>query len=292
MEHTNVTGKRFLAVTILNVIITVAEFVGGIISGSLGLLSDAVHNLEDSLSIMISYIANVIGRRHNDAQKTFGYKRAEILAAFVNSSILIMITFLMIFEAIRRFQQTQHINGGLMMIVALIGLIANFISMAALWSGSKDNLNIKATFLHMLSDTLSSVGAFVASIFVTLFQWYWVDPLITILIALWLLKEAFVVLKETVNILMEASPDIDLNAVRKAVLTVPDVVNIHHIHDWMIDENYIIFDAHINVNKNCNMSELESIYAQIEKILKEQFNVSHVTLQAECTRGLKEPLIY
>lgn len=292
MEHSNVSGKRFFGVTVLNIIITIAEFLGGIISGSLGLLSDAVHNLEDSLSIFISYIANVIGRRRNDAEKTFGYKRAEILAAFVNSSILIVITILMIIESIRRFHTPQHINGGLMMIVSLIGLAANFISMIALWSGSKDNLNIKATFLHMLSDTLSSVGVFVASIFVTLFQWYWVDPLITIVIAIWLSKEAYDVVKESVNILMESSPNIDLNAIKKAVLTVPDVVGIHHVHDWMIDENYIIFDAHINVTKNCNMAELEKIYREVEKILKTQFHVSHVTLQAECTRGLKEPLIF
>ncbi|AKP66989.1 cation diffusion facilitator family transporter [Companilactobacillus ginsenosidimutans] len=292
MEHSEVTGRRFFAVTLLNIIITIAEFFGGIISGSLGLLSDAVHNLEDSLSIVISYVANLIGRKSTDSAKTFGYKRAEILAAFVNSSILIVITILMIIESIRRFRTPQHINGTLMMVVSLIGLIANFISMAALWGGSKDNLNIKATFLHMLSDTLSSVGVVIASIFVTLFQWYWVDPFITIVIAVWLLKEAFDVVKETINILMEASPDIDLNEVKKAVLTVPDVVGIHHIHDWMIDENYIIFDAHINVTKNCNMDELEKIYSQIEKILKDQFNVSHVTLQAECTRGLKEPLIF
>lgn len=291
-EHTQVTGKRFFFVTVLNILITIAEFFGGFISGSLGLLSDAVHNLEDSLSIFISYIANVIGRKHNDAAKTFGYKRAEILAAFVNSSILIVITILMIIESIRRFRTPQHINGTLMMVVSVIGLAANFISMIALWSGSKDNLNIKATFLHMLSDTLSSVGVFIASIFVTLFQWYWVDPLITMIIAIWLSKEAYDVVKESVNILMEASPNIDLNAVKAAVLTVPDVVGIHHIHDWMIDENYIIFDAHINVNKNCNMEEIEKIYREVEKILKEQFHVSHVTLQAECTRGLKEPLIF
>lgn len=292
MEHSEISGKRFFAVTTLNIVITIAEFFGGFISGSLGLLSDAVHNLEDSLSMFISYIANVIGRRQTDAQKTFGYKRAEILAAFVNSVILIVITILMIIESIKRFRTPQHINGTLMMVVAIIGLLANFISMIALWSGSKDNLNIKATFLHMLSDTLSSVGVFIASIFVTLFQWYWVDPLITIIIAIWLSKEAYDVVKESVNILMEASPDIDLNEVKKAILTVPDVVGIHHIHDWMIDENYIIFDAHINVTKNCNMAELEEIYRKVEKILKEQFHVSHVTLQAECQRGFKEPLIF
>lgn len=291
MDHTKITGKRFLAVTALNLLITVAEFFGGIISGSLGLLSDAIHNLEDSLSIVISYVANVIGRRQNNSEKTFGYKRAEILAAFVNSSILIVITIFMIVESIRRFQTPQHINGTLMMAVSVIGLLANLVSMLALWSGSKNNLNIKATFLHMLSDTLSSVGVFVASIFVTLFNWNWVDPAITIIIAIWLLKEAFDVVKETINILMEASPKIDLEAVKKTVMTVPDVVGIHHVHVWMIDENFIILDAHINVREKCNMDQLESVYDQVDKLLKEKFDVSHVTLQAECSRGLDEPMI-
>ncbi|USQ68191.1 cation diffusion facilitator family transporter [Companilactobacillus allii] len=291
MDHTKITGRKFLAVTILNLIITIAEFFGGIISGSLGLLSDAVHNLEDSISIVISYVANVIGQRHNNSAKTFGYKRAEILAAFVNSSILIIITIIMIIESIRRFQKPQHIDGLLMMGVSIVGLLANVISMLALWSGSKDNLNIKATFLHMLSDTLSSIGVFVASIFIILFNWTWVDPLITIIIAIWLLKEAFDVVKETINILMEASPNIDLEAVKRCVLTVPDVVGIHHVHVWMIDENFIILDAHLNVRKKCNMDQLEVIYDQVDSLLKKEFGVSHVTLQAECTRGLKDPLI-
>lgn len=201
MDHEKVTGKRFFYVTALNVIITITEFIGGFFSGSLGLISDAFHNLEDSLSIVISFVANVIGQKKNDVQKTFGYKRAEILAAFVNSIILVVITVIMVFESFRRLSQPQEINGRLMMIVSIIGLLANFISVWILFAGSKDNLNIKATFLHMLSDTLSSVGVFVASIFVILFNWIWVDPLITIVIALWLLKEAFSVVFETINIL-------------------------------------------------------------------------------------------
>ncbi|AUI72667.1 cation diffusion facilitator family transporter [Companilactobacillus alimentarius] len=291
MDHEKVTGKRFFYVTALNVIITITEFIGGFFSGSLGLISDAFHNLEDSLSIVISFVANVIGQKKNDVQKTFGYKRAEILAAFVNSIILVVITVIMVFESFRRLSQPQEINGRLMMIVSIIGLLANFISMWILFAGSKDNLNIKATFLHMLSDTLSSVGVFVASIFVILFNWIWVDPLITIVIALWLLKEAFSVVFETINILMEASPKIDLDAVQEAILTVPEIVKVHHVHVWMIDENHIMLDAHINVKKTCNVSQLDSIYDVVDKMLNDKFHITHVTLQAECSRGLDNSLI-
>lgn len=291
MDQEKVTGKRFFYVTVLNVLITIVEFVGGFVSGSLGLISDAFHNLEDSLSIVISYVANVIGKRKNNAKKTFGYKRAEILAAFVNSIVLVIITLMMVVESIKRLSQPQPVNGKLMMIVSLIGLAANFVSMIMLLGGSKNNLNIKATFLHMLSDTLSSVGVFVASIFVILFNWNWVDPLITILIAIWLLKEAYTVVSETINILMEASPKIDLDAVQDAILTVPEIVKVHHVHVWMIDENHIMLDAHINVQRNCNMAELDTLYDQVDKMLNDKFHITHVTLQAECSRGLDNSLI-
>jgi len=291
MDHEKVTGKRFFFVTALNVIITITEFIGGFLSGSLGLISDAFHNLEDSLSIVISFVANVIGQRKNNTKKTFGYKRAEILAAFVNSIILVVITLMMVFESFRRLSQPQEINGQLMMIVSLVGLAANFVSMLMLFGGSKNNLNIKATFLHMLSDTLSSVGVFVASIFVILFNWNWVDPVITLVIALWLLKEAYSVVSETINILMEASPKIDLDAVQAAILTVPEIVKVHHVHVWMIDENHIMLDAHINVKQNCNMDQLDGLYDEVDQMLNDKFHITHVTLQAECSRGLDNSLI-
>lgn len=291
MDHEKITGRRFFYVTALNIIITITEFIGGLLSGSLGLISDAFHNLEDSLSIIISFIANVVGRKKNDTQKTFGYKRAEILAAFVNSIVLVVITVMMVFESFRRLSKPQEVNGQLMMIVSVIGLLANLVSMLILFSGSKHNLNIKATFLHMLSDTLSSVGVFIASIFVILFNWNWVDPVITIVIAIWLLKEAYSVVSETVNILMEASPKIDLDAVQRAILTVSEIIKVHHVHLWMIDENHIMLDAHINVKKDCNMKDLDGLYDVVDKMLQDQFNITHVTLQAECNRGMDNSLI-
>ncbi|WP_129044655.1 cation diffusion facilitator family transporter [Companilactobacillus metriopterae] len=292
MDETHKTsGSKFLVVTLLNVVITIAEFIGGLVSGSLGLLSDALHNLQDTVSIIIAYIADLISGKKNDAAKTFGYKRAEIIAAFVNASVLIVITVFMVVESINRLGSPQKIDGKLMMIVAIVGLVANFISMLILFSGTKNNLNIRATFLHMLSDTLSSVGVVIASVFVTLFNWTWVDPVITIVIAIWLLKEAFDVIKESTNILMESSPEIDLEEVQSALLEIPEIVGIHHVHIWMIDENYCILDAHINVQKNLNLSELDEIYSRVGDLLKEKFNISHVTLQAECDRGLDKPLI-
>ncbi|MGR3741328.1 cation diffusion facilitator family transporter [Companilactobacillus sp. DQM5] len=292
MEHGHdTTGKKFFFVTILNALITVLEFLGGVFSGSLSLLSDAVHNLQDTISIVISYVAHLIGKRRSNSSKTFGYKRAEILAAFINASVLIAITVLLVIESVKRINQPQTINGSLMMIVSIIGLLANGVSMGILLKDSKNNLNIKATMLHMLSDTVSSVGVVIAAIFVQLFRWYWVDPLITILVAFWIMKESYGVVKETVNILMEASPNIDLEDVKKTILTLPEIKNVHHAHLWMIDENLIIFDAHINVDKAQKIVETEELYDKVGHLLKDKYGIGHVTLQVECKKGIGEPMI-
>lgn len=292
MHNSQNTTKKFFSVTVLNALITIVEFLGGIFSGSLSLLSDAIHNLQDTVSIIISYVAHVIGNKHSNANKTFGYKRAEILAAFVNSSILIAITILLVFESIKRINNPQPINGSLMLTVAIIGLLSNGISVYILLRDSKSNLNIKATMLHMLSDTVSSVGVIIAAIFIQLYNWTWIDPLITVIVALWIMKESFDVVKETVNILMEASPKIDLKDVKKTILeTSADIVNVHHAHLWMIDENTIILDAHINVQETESISEIEKIYITVGERLKEVYNIGHVTLQAECKKGLEDPLV-
>ncbi|MDO1604467.1 cation diffusion facilitator family transporter [Lactobacillus sp. YT155] len=290
-DNHDITGKKFFYVTILNAVITALEFLGGIFSGSLSLLSDAVHNLQDTISIVISYIAHVIGKKASNSNKTFGYKRAEILAAFINASVLIAITVLLVIESIKRISEPQEIDGGLMMTVAIIGLIANGISMLVLLKDSKNNLNIKATMLHMLSDTVSSVGVVAAAIFVQLFHWNWVDPLITILVALWIMKESFGVVKETVNILMEAGPKIDLDEVKETIKTIPEIKGVHHAHLWMIDENSINFDAHINVDQSKKVIDIEEIYDKVGSLLKEKYNIGHVTLQVECKKGLEEPMI-
>lgn len=291
MEHKDPTGKKFFFVTVLNALITTMEFIGGIVSGSLSLLSDAVHNLQDTISIVISYAAHVIGKRKSNSNKTFGYKRAEILAAFINASVLIAITILLVVESVKRINQPNEINGSLMMIVAIVGLIANGISMLVLLNDSKHNLNIKATMLHMLSDTVSSVGVVLAAIFIQFFHWYWIDPVITILVALWIMKESYNVVKETVNILMEAGPDIDLEDVKSTILEVPGIINVHHAHLWMIDENTIIFDAHINVAETRKVVDTEQLYIDVRQLLERRFNINHVTLQVECKQGIEEPMI-
>ena len=269
-------------VTLLNIIITIAEFIGGAVSGSLALLSDAVHNLSDVGSIILAFVANLIAKRKRNNSKTFGYDRAEILAAFTNGIILI---------GIQRFSHPEPIKGKIMLIVSLIGLAANLISMLVVMKEAKTSLNAKATFLNMLSDAITSVAVVIGAIVISIWKIYWVDPVLTIAASVFLLKEAYEVTIKAANILMETNPSIDLNKINELVLSCPHVNNIHHVHVWQYSDNVTMLDAHINVDKNLDAVQLEKIYTEIAKKLK-PLGINHVTLQAECTRGISDKMIF
>lgn len=282
-DASKLSGKKIFWVTFLNATITVTEIVGGILSGSLALLSDAVHNFSDTIAIALSYFANRIAQKPKNANKTYGYKRAEILSAFINSSVLLAISLALIFEAYKRWQTPEHINGTLMAIVALIGLVANFVSMFLLEKDSHRNLNIKSSYLHLLSDTVSSVGVLVGGIAIQLWGIVWIDPLITVLISLYILRETWHIIRKTVDILMQSSADLDYETIKQEIEQIDSVKNIHHVHSWMINENTIHFEAHIDL-EDMPLSEAEKIYDNIEHLLKEHYGISHVTLQAEVNK--------
>ena len=277
------SGKKIFWVTLLNATITTTEVIGGLLSGSLALLSDAMHNLSDTLAITLSYVANKISRRPNNERKTFGYKRAEILAAFINSGVLLILSSVLIYEGIQRFFNPEPIDGLLLIIVAVIGLIANLLSVLFLQKDSKENLNIKASYLHLLSDTISSVGVVLGGIAIMLWQITWIDPIITILIALYIIREAWHVVKDTVNILMQSSPALDFNDILKDITEIDHVKGIHHVHAWMTDEHNIYFEAHVDL-EDLPLSDVDHILCEIECYLKEHHDISHVTLQPEFNR--------
>lgn len=291
MDKQDRTTKRYVFVTLLNVIITIAEFFGGIISGSLSLLSDAVHNLSDVGAIVLSFVAHLIGKRNRNKNKTFGYQRAETLAAFTNGVILIVISLVLFIEAIERFWKPEHIKGGVMLVVALIGLIANFISMFAMHRDAKGNLNVRSTFVHMMSDALSSLAVVIGAIFIYFWKIDWLDPILTMLVSLFVLHEAYEITMEATNVLMESNPDIDLKKINQIVLSYPEVKNIHHVHIWRYSDDYIILDAHLNVDKNLTCGEFEDLCQRIGRELKDQLGVNHINLQEECERGRNDKMI-
>jgi len=274
------SGRKIFWVTFLNAVITAAEIAGGLLSGSLALLSDAVHNFSDTVAVALSYFANRIAQKPQDARKTYGYMRAEILSAFINASVLLGISLILIYEAVKRWQSPERINGTLMIAVASIGLAANLISVFLLEKDSHENLNIKSSYLHLLSDTVSSVGVLVGGIAISLWGIVWIDPLITALISLYIIRETWQVIRKTVDILMQSSPPLNYDEIKKDIEAIDHVNNIHHVHSWMINEKTIYFEAHIDI-EDMPLSEVQDIYDKIEHYLIDTQGISHVTLQAE-----------
>ncbi|HFE64060.1 MAG TPA: cation transporter [Caldithrix sp.] len=290
-HHNEISGSRLLITMLLNFVITVAEIIGGILSGSLSLISDALHNFSDGVSIIISYIALKLRYREHSPRHTFGLKRAEIFAAVINSSVLLIISLYLFYEATFRLIHPQFVQGKLMTGVALVGLTANVLGTFLLHRDAGRSLNIKSAYLHLLSDAVSSLGVVLGGLAIYFWQVYWIDPILTILIGLYILKESYKILIRAVHILMEgAPPDIDLKALQKAVEDIPEVQDIHHIHLWAVGEGDFHMEGHVNVN-DMKISEGDLLRKKIENILTRCFGIHHITLQFECNQCKQVGLI-
>jgi len=280
-DITGVKGLNLIIVVLLNFLITIVQVIGGLYAGSLSLISDALHNFSDGIAIVISYFAIKVSGKENDEKRTFGYKRATILAAFINSAVLIIISIFLFKEAYIKFINPQPINGGIVIWVALVGLIANIIGVMLLQKGSKGDMNIRSSYLHLLSDALSSVGVVIGGIVIYYFNLYWIDPILTVAIGLYVLKESFEIIKQAFNILMQGVPEhIDIDEIVQELQTIDEVENIHHIHVWSLDENNVNFEAHVNI-KDMLISETKMVLEKIEHALKEHHQINHITIQFE-----------
>ncbi|HEB55319.1 MAG TPA: cation transporter [Gammaproteobacteria bacterium] len=275
------SGGRLAVVILLNFIITIAEIIGGIISGSLSLLSDALHNFSDGIAVIIAWIAIRLDARPRSEKHTFGLKRAQVLAAVINAGALVAISIYLFVEAWHRFNDPHPIGGVVMTAVATIGLVANVIGTWLLHRGSKQNMNLKAAYLHLFSDAISSIGVILGGLAITFWDIYWIDPVLTVLIGLYVLKESLQILWRSLDIFMLATPEgLSLNEVREAVSAVPGVQGIHHIHLWEVAEHDIHFESHIEVADQ-PLHDTETIRHAIEKTLHDRFEITHVTLQIE-----------
>ncbi|MGK9370098.1 cation diffusion facilitator family transporter [Melioribacter sp. Ez-97] len=285
------TKGRLIFVILLNLVITAAEVIGGLISGSLALISDALHNFSDSVSIVISYIALKLKHRKNSPRHTFGLKRAEILAAVINSAVLIVISVYLFYEAAKRFSSPEVIEPGIMSIVAFVGLLANLLAVLLLRKDSKSSMNIRSSYLHLLSDTISSVAVLGGGIAIFLWQIHWIDPLLTILIGIYIIKESYSILLEAIHVLMEGAPgNISVEEIQEEVEKFSEVENIHHIHMWMVGENDIHLEAHVNV-QDMKISESDRLRKKIIERLHDRFDIHHITLQFECNQCPESDLI-
>jgi len=285
------TSSRLMITMILNFVITVVEIIGGIFSGSLSLVSDALHNFSDTISVIVTYIAVRLKARDNSYSHTFGLKRAEILAAVINSSVLIVISFFLFYEAVNRFIQPEIVNPNIMVLVASIGLVANVFGTLLLKRDAEDSLNIRSSYLHLLSDAFSSGAVILGGIVIGLWNTYWLDPLLTILIGIYIIRESYQILIEAVHVLMEgAPPQISIDEIKSEVEKFSEVADIHHIHLWTVGDNDVHLEAHVNVN-DMKISQSDKLRRRIEEMLESHFGIHHITLQFECNQCLEEGLI-
>ncbi|KAB2932968.1 MAG: cation transporter [Leptonema illini] len=290
-HHGEISGRRLLWVTLINLVITIAEVIGGIVTGSIALLSDSAHNLSDTISIVLSYVALRIALRTATPRRSYGYKRAEILAAFLNSLFLLLISAYLIYEAIARFYRPEPIKGDWMLIVAVIGLVGNLVCVMLLHQHANHSLNIRSGYLHLLADTLSSVGVVIGAVILIFFPTLtWIDPVVSLLISFYIIKESKDIFLRTVDILMQSSAELDYEEMKRSVEAIEGVQNIHHVHTWLANERTIHFEAHIEL-EDMLLSQTAAIRERIQRLLEDQFGVSHITLQFEC-RCCAERTIY
>lgn len=265
----------------LNLIITLAQVIGGIIANSLALLSDAVHNFNDSMSLVTTLVTKKVAKKGASSSKTFGYKRAEIIGAFANLITLVIVALFLIKEGIERFIDPQPIDGLTMFWVAMIGLAANLITAALLWKNSKDDINMRSAFIHILSDALSSVGVIIGGWLIIQYEWYVVDTILTMLIGSYILWHCYHMLREAIDILMEAKPEnISIDELKEAMTGVDKVCGVHHIHVWRLDEHSTLLESHIVIEKE-DLNEMETIKSSIKKLLHDKFEIYHSTLEFE-----------
>ncbi len=264
---------------VINMVLTLAQLVGGIVSGSLALIADALHNFSDAASLLIAWIARRIGRQPPDQFKTFGYKRAEIIAALINLVTLVIVGFYLIYEALWRIYEPQAIDGWLVVIVAGVALVIDVITAILTYSMAKHSMNIRAAFLHNVSDALASVGVIVAGGLILVYGWYWTDTALTLLIAGYVLYQATTLLPKTIHILMEGTPeDISIEEVISIMESVPGVANVHHVHLWQLDEHRNSLEAHVVIN---DFSASEVIKTTLKAELMQKFSIDHSTLELE-----------
>ncbi len=286
-------GKNLLLATLLNFIISVFEIIGGIISNSYALISDAVHNFGDTVAMALAYFSYRLSLRKANVKKTYGFKRVEIVAAFINGISMAAICIFLFVEAYHRIINPEPIKGLVMIIVATIGLIANFMAIMFLQNHRKTNINVRAAYLHLLGDTLSSIVVVIGGIFIYRFKIWWLDPVLTIIIGIYILKETIEIIKQAFLILIQATPpEIDLEKIKKTIENISEIENIHHVHAWKLNDNDIHFECHIDLKEDYRISETERILNDIKNILKNDFQIEHTTIQFEYNCCTNKAMIY
>lgn len=281
-HHADLKGRNLLISILLNILITISQVIGGLVSGSLALLSDALHNFSDVLSLIVSYIATILSKKQASTNKTFGYKRAEIIAAFVNASSLIIVAMILIKEAIERFFDPQEIESDLVIWLSLLGIIANGFSVLLLKKEAGSNMNMKSAYLHLVTDMMASVAVLFGGLLMKFYQAYWVDPALTMAIAVYLIYMGYDLLKNSTRVLMLFTPNtIQVQKIVETIGKIEPIKNVHHVHIWQLNENEVHLEAHIDFSEDIKLSEFDTILEKLEEIVYHKFGINHVNIQPE-----------
>lgn len=265
----------------VNLFLTLAQIVGGVLSGSLALIADALHNLSDAVALVIAFFARKIARRPADPRMSFGYGRAEVVAALVNYTTLVVLSVYLMYEGIMRFFAPEPVNGWIVVWIATIALVVDLITAALTYSMAKDSMNIRAAFLHNVADAMGSIAVIIAGSAVILFNWTWVDPAVTIMISLYILWHVKSEIGETVRVLMlGAPPELDPEEVAAEIESASGVAEVHHIHLWSMQEREPALTAHLVIGHE-DWARAEDIRIEVKQTLMKQFGLGHVTLEVE-----------
>ena len=262
-----------------NMLLTAAQIVGGMLSGSLSLIADALHNFSDAASLLIALVAIRIGRKPPDKFKSFGYKRAETIAALINLTTLILIGIYLVIEAVKRLYAPEDVEGWTVVIVAAIALLVDIFTAILTYTHSKDSFNIKAAFLHNVTDALASVGVIIAGTLILLYGWVWVDTAMTVVIASYVLWLSICEMPKVIHLLMEGTPEgIVIEEVVNAMEGIEGVKGVHHVHIWQLDEQRNALEAHVVLD---DVIRIDDVKCAIKSVLKKKFKIAHSTLEFE-----------
>src|SRR5450759_284830 len=290
-KHGAVNEKNLFITILLNIGITIAQVIGGLVSGSMALLSDAAHNFSDVLSLIVSFVAEKLSGRERTLRQTYGYKRAGICAAGINAATLLIIATILVWEAVYRLIHPLPIAGLVVIYLAALGIVLNGLSVVLIKRDSEGSMNMRSAYLHLFTDMMTSIAVLVGGFAIKYLEWYWIDGVLSIGIAIYLVFGSWSIFYESIRIFMQFTPShINIEEIALQMSSLQGVKNMHHVHVWQLDDHEMMLEAHIDLDEDYSISRFEVILEQVDKLL-EPYGIHHFNIQPELFRSDQKELI-
>jgi cobalt-zinc-cadmium efflux system protein len=290
-KHRTLNGRNLPVTILLNVAITIAQVIGGVLSGSMALLSDAAHNFSDVISLIVSLIAEKLSDRKRTPRQTYGFQRAGIFAAFINTASLLIIATVLIWESLYRILHPQPVAGLVVIYLAALGILLNGLSVLLIKKDAEGSMNIRSAYLHLFTDMMTSIAVLAGGFAMKYLEWFWIDGMLSIVIAIYLVYNSWGILYGSIRIIMQFTPsDIDIEEIAREVTMLKGVKNMHHVHVWQLDDHEMMLEAHLDLEEDYSISCFEDILEKVDKILG-QHHIHHFNIQPELHRSDQKELI-